>query len=120
MKLYKRSGEVIAITKFNKEHFKKIKKYKWSLSFYRYIETTQNWKMIKLHRYIQKNEEIKNMVIDHKDRDPLNNLDYNLRIVTQRENTINNSSKNYTFDKKSNKWVVQLMEHRKNKYHAKQ
>jgi len=55
-----------------------------------------------------------NLVIDHIDRDKGNNILSNLRIVTQRVNTVNHGRKTtskYTgvcFDKSRNKWMASI------------
>lgn len=57
-----------------------------------------------------------NGIVDHIDRNPLNNQKYNLRVVGKSENALNNSKqKNNTsgcrgvdFDKARNKWTARL------------
>ncbi len=47
-------------------------------------------------------------IIDHEDRNPLNNAVNNLRIVTQQENCYNRNAKGYTWNKLSNKWQAYI------------
>lgn len=48
-------------------------------------------------------------VVDHIDRVKDNNSIDNLRIITRRENTQNNNSKGYSWNKRENKWVVRIV-----------
>ena len=48
----------------------------------------------------------KHLVVDHKDRDKLNNKIENLRLVPTRDNIRNQDCKGYSWDKQKNKWKV--------------
>jgi hypothetical protein len=69
------------------EHLEKIKKHKWHLRSDGYVECRINKKIMLLHRFVTnaKSEEY----VDHIDRNKLNNLDSNLRIVCCSENGVN-------------------------------
>ncbi len=66
-----------------------------------------------LHTMLEKPE--KGKTVDHKDRNPLNNRRYNLRVCTQQQNSYNrvrpkcNRYRGITWHKKLNKWQAQLM-----------
>ena len=104
--LYNLIGERIATAKFNKKHLDRVKKYKWFLSARGSVEAHINGKIKKMHRFLSVVS--KSKVIDHIDRDPLNNLDSNLRVVTQQQNIINNNGKNYSYSKRLNKYEVYI------------
>jgi len=53
------------------------------------------------------NSSMDNM-IDHIDRNPLNNSIENLRVVTNQENTWNRDVKGYTFNKARGKYIAQI------------
>ena len=56
----------------------------------KYIQTRIKGKMIKLHRYIM-NMNNSNLVVDHINRNPLDNRKSNLRICSYKENSFNKS-----------------------------
>lgn len=93
--LYNKEGEEIAQTKIDLYMVDEISKYKW-----RFDRNGDKHKRIDndkigfLHRYIWTlvNGDIPNgMMIDHKDRDPLNNTIDNLRLATPSQNSQNRS-----------------------------
>ena len=51
---------------------------------------------------------LKNLQIDHIDRNKSNNKIENLRLATRKENSRNKSSKGFTWSKSSKKWVAQI------------
>jgi hypothetical protein len=55
----------------------------------------------------------KKLVIDHVDRNPLNNNIDNLRVVTQQENTFNSNAKGCYFNKEKKKWDASIRINRK-------
>ena len=79
-------------TYIDKDEYKCVSKYKWSLSIHgediRVFCTSTGMNRMYLHQFIMKNTE-KNKVIDHIDRNPLNNRKNNLRIVTRSINSTN-------------------------------
>ena len=55
-------------------------------------------------------------MIDHIDKNPLNNFIENLRLVTRQQNTFNTNAKGYYWDKNAKKWKAQIHLDRKSKY----
>lgn len=93
MSLYNKDGEVIAKTKFDLKFLSDVAKFKWYLKG-GYVRGTGKDKKLFLHRFITDCPDGK--IIDHIDRDPLNNLSENLRICTQAENSRNREYKKTT------------------------
>jgi len=81
-----------------------------------YREVKINKKIYQYHRIIfkifNKNWDItdnsKNNLIDHIDRNRLNNNIDNLRVVTNQENCFNTNCKGYSWHKRNNKWCVAI------------
>jgi hypothetical protein len=76
-----------------------------------YRVITVNSKSYKVHRliWIMFNGDIpKSCVLDHKDRNKLNNNIENLRLVTAKQNNLNVSRKGFTWCKDHKKWRVQI------------
>lgn len=101
-----------------------VKKYSWSLERNNYISHRGRDYYIKLHRLITNCPD--NKVVDHIDRNPLNNLESNLRICTIMENTQNkdlynknnktSGIKNIFWDKSCNCWIVNIIVNYKSYY----
>lgn len=100
------------------EDFEDINKYKWYLSKGRntnYAEARVNGKKIRMHKFIMNNLD-KIGIIDHIDRNGLNNQKENLRIVSFRQNLMNSKIyKNNTsgtrgvyFHNASKKWEANI------------
>jgi len=92
MILYNIKHEEVARAIIDLEDIELCKKYKWRLTK-GYIKSGSGGKQakqIQLHRYLL-NVTNKNIKVDHKDKNPLNNRKLNLRICTQQENTCNQS-----------------------------
>lgn len=66
----------------------KVKKYKWYKNADGYVAATINHKTTKLHVYLLGHKN-KNLIIDHKDRNKLNNRRSNLRYASQLKKTQN-------------------------------
>ena len=85
-----------------------LKKYghlSWYLSDTGYAMRSSKEGKIRLHRAILNAPE--NMVIDHLNGNRLDNRISNLRICTQKDNSLNRKNvKGYCFDKSKNKWIV--------------
>jgi len=86
MELYDIKGNVTTTTKFNVKRLEEVINIKWYLK-QGYVRGTFNGGKLFLHRYLTNCPDDK--VIDHIDRDPLNNLDSNLRICNQSNNSKN-------------------------------
>lgn len=124
MSIYNRKGETITETFFDSIFEKQIILHKWCMSGKennKYVVTfDQNHNMIYLHHLIIKlsGQEVPvGKMIDHKDRNSLNNLLSNLRFCTQQQNTQNQSkgysgcsseSKGVNWDEKARKWKAQI------------
>tara|TARA_R110002020_G_scaffold77282_2_gene195139 strand:+ start:198 stop:551 length:354 start_codon:yes stop_codon:yes gene_type:complete len=82
---------------------------------YKHIKIKQ--KDYRVHRIIYKlhnpewdiDDYSNNNLIDHIDRNPLNNDIGNLRVVTHQQNQWNTKAKGYSWDKTANKWRVKIM-----------
>lgn len=93
----------------DKEDLDVIKKHSWyikdSSDNKGYVSAKINGKTVKLHRYIL-NVTDRKMIVDHIDRDKMNNRKNNLRIVTSTVNNTNASfSKNNTSGRTGVKYV---------------
>ena len=81
----------------------------------KYIQTRIKGKMIKLHRYIM-NMNNSNLVVDHINRNPLDNRKSNLRICSYKENSFNKSIRvdntsgipGVSFHKTNKKWRAKI------------
>ncbi|MDB2089370.1 HNH endonuclease [Clostridium paraputrificum] len=79
--------------KIDIEDIDKCKKYQWHYANSKdvpYIATRINGKYIRLHRYIYENVD-DGLVVDHINRNPLDNRKSNLRCATPQENGFNKS-----------------------------
>jgi hypothetical protein len=96
------------------DDYKLIKKYYWNIDPKGYIKGCMNSKSIFLHRFIMNCPQ--DLVVDHIDRNPLNNKKENLRIVVRRENTRNKNKLSGTTskyigvyqEKTTGKWRAQI------------
>lgn len=91
MKVITKKGEEILI---DAEDFEKVKNHSWCISKTGYPVANMNGKVVKLHRYLLglNNPDI---IVDHINRNKLDNRKCNLRICTALENSRNASvSKN--------------------------
>lgn len=114
------------------EDFKKIAGYKWMILFHPQIngfyvqaqrKTGKKNSKIGIHRVIMNCP--KNKVVDHIDRNPLNNRKENLRICTHRQNMMNTFQKTFngkptlsgykgvSYRKKENKFYAYIVNHGK-------
>jgi len=126
--IYKDYAEIIILNKKYEEinrakislnKVEKVKKYNWKLQNpsnvkNSYVVAKNNKQAILLHRYLMNAKEGEE--VDHIDRNKLNNIDGNLRLVCSSENHVNKGMmKNntsgvvgVTWDKSRNKWKVSL------------
>lgn len=75
------------------EDYEKLSKHSWCISKTGYPVANINGRPTKLHRYILELSDPKD-IVDHKNRNPLDNRRQNLRRCTQAENMRNKSGKN--------------------------
>ena len=112
--LSSRYGEFKVWATIDIEDYEKVKNTKWSLSGNGYVQDNKGKTL--LHSKIMLTPKTK--VIDHIDRNPLNNKKVNLRIATRSQNGANSkmSSNNTSgfrgvcFDSKGKKWVAEIKE----------
>ena len=78
--------------KIDKDDYKRVSQYKWTISNHnddiRIIANSKELNRIGLHQFILENND-ENKVIDHINRDPLDNRKNNLRIVNRSINSTN-------------------------------
>lgn len=113
--LYNNKSNEIARTLIDADDIERIKDYKWHIAnSLNYVEAIINRKKTALHRYIigaQKSE-----IVDHKNRNVLDNRKDNLRICTLQQNAYNkrlpkNNTSGYlgvTWHKRHQKWMASL------------
>ena len=108
----------IIIVKIDKNDLEKCSKLTWHYAKNKdskYIQTRIKGKMIKLHRYIM-NINNSNLVVDHINRNPLDNRKSNLRICSYKENSFNKSIREdntsgiagVSFHKINKKWKAKI------------
>lgn len=105
-----RDNGLVRIDKSNSN----LSEFNWSLSVDGYPVSWVNGEVIKLHHLLLGKPE-KGMVVDHINRNKLDNRLSNLRVTTQKQNVRNagmyctNTSghKGVTYDKRTQKWVAQ-------------
>ena len=116
--LYDKLGEEIARAIIDVECIDMVKNYKWCFS----DGYATNHQVGSLHRYIMNYPD--DMVVDHINRNPLDNRRENLRICTQQENQFNHSIQSnntsgipgVVWHKRNNKWIAQIQINGKQKY----
>ena len=117
-----RHGEIIAIAIIDLDDIELISQYKWNLSG-GYARSVIDGHGIFMHKVIM-NDLNNDFIIDHINRNRLDNRKSNLRIVTLQENSLNQSVyKNNTsgvpgvlFNKSKNKWEASIQINRKRIY----
>lgn len=102
------------------DDFDLVSQHKWHINEERgSVEScnSKNKQNIKIHRLIMEHHfGDSNLIIDHIDRDPLNNRKSNLRFCTYQENTFNKSKqkncksgvRGVYWDKSRSKWAAQI------------
>ena len=90
MPIYDEQGEVRAEILIDIEDIERVKQYKWHMKYNgnTHVEGKINGKVIQLHRFIM-NEINSNILIDHINRNPLDNRKSNLRKCNRSENNSN-------------------------------
>ncbi len=118
--LYDRKSQEIARAIIDVEDVKKAEKHKWSLSTKGYVATTVKGRIIKIQNILGMPNKA-SRVVDHRDRNKLNNRKSNYRYCTNKENVRNSGiSKNnvsgykgVSWDKLKQKWRAAIMVNRK-------
>jgi len=119
MELYNKKGLINGYTIFNLKHLKLIRQYKWSIS-HGYVATNVKNKFISFHRLILNSPP--RVDTDHKDRNPLNNLDDNIRQCNKFQNMANkglqknNTTKYKGVCKSGKKWYAEIRQCYKSTY----
>lgn len=116
MILYNNKGEEVARALIDLEYVDVVNDYKWRLNYQGYVV---NDKVGKLHRFLMNPGE--DLVIDHINRNRLDNRICNLRACTLQENNMNKSIQcnntsgiqGVSWDKNRNKWLVHITVNRK-------
>lgn len=87
MALYNKHGEIIGHTLIDIQDIEKAQRYKWHMMSNGYVAHKSTKISLLLHRYLT--DPPKGMVVDHINRNPLDNRRSNLRICTQKQNARN-------------------------------
>lgn len=119
--LYNKETLEVARTKIDLEDVERVKNIKWSLNN-GYVECSNRKNRVKLHRLLMNITD--DVLIDHKDLNPLNNQKENLRICTISQNGMNRDKPNNNtsgvrgihFDKSRNKWMAHIRVNGENKW----
>lgn len=96
---------------FDKEDYPLVSSSSWCLSKTGYLVARINKKTVKLHRLLLDAD--KDLVVDHKNRNPLDNQKSNLRITTSK-----NNSRNTTVSRSNNLKHLGVSKSRDKKYRA--
>lgn len=89
------------------EDYPLLSRFNWYISDMGYAMTQMTGhKHIRMHILIYGAMPQRHLVIDHKNRNKLDNRKNNLRAVTISENVKNREAKGICFDKSRNKWIV--------------
>lgn len=114
------------VTVIDFEDFEKVRHYSWTAdigwgnTWYAHGRAPGSRKVVLLHRVLM--DALPGEMIDHEDRDGLNNRRYNLRSATRAQNAQNKIKRNgasrfkgVCFEKSSDKWRVRITveDHRK-------
>ena len=91
--LYNIKGLECARTTIDIDSIKKIKRHKWYLSGTGYAETHINGNTVRMQHIIMGVEVNKKRIVDHKDRDKLNNRKSNYRVCSFAKNLLNSGMK---------------------------
>lgn len=116
--LYNKQCSPIAKTRIDIEDIEKIKKYKWSLDGFGYVQAYIP-QTIRLHRLLLNAP--KGMDVDHINHDTLDNRKSNLRICNRSQNTINGKKRitnksgvpGVNWNKQHKKWEARVWQNYK-------
>jgi len=120
--IYDKNNEVKAFSLIDIEDKKIAQRHKWSIDRQKYTKSGCNGKTIFLHVLILGGK--KGLVVDHINRNPLDNRKNNLRHVTKSEDLINRKKyKNNTsgavgvyYKKDKNKWEARIKRNNTDRY----
>ena len=126
-----KNGNIKGSAFFSKEHKDLVLSYRWYMhtdrtSYTYYARGEKGKEKIFMHRLIIESKNgklLKGLTVDHKDKNGLNNVDYNLRISTDseqqhnRKTFKNNTSgvKGVSYCKYKSKWVAEIIIDKKRK-----
>ena len=89
--------------KIDKEDYEKVKTHKWWIDEKNgYVKSRISRKVVYLHRFVMNCP--KGLTVDHINHDKADNCKSNLRICTQRENSLNRKCAGVRFDKRRGTW----------------
>jgi len=115
--LYLRNNKqlLVGIVKIDIDDVDNLKDYKWHITRRGYCEGRVCSNNIKMHRFLLNAQ--KGQIIDHINRDKLDNRKHNLRFVTPKENSLNTTKQEsqllYFCDLKSGKTVSDKVHEKK-------
>lgn len=120
--LYDKDHEEIARSKIDLKDVKLVKRYKWNLTPQNYCRNASH--EIALHNLIMGDYDTKNFVIDHINRDRLDNRRSNLRVVDYSMNGFNKGKQSnntsghvgVSWEKRRNKWEAHIKINKKKKF----
>lgn len=96
--------------KVDDEDYPLLSRFKWFITAAGYAKThIRGMKQVSMHHLVYGAIENVSLVIDHLNRDKLDNRKSNLRLCTQSANNKNRKCKGYTYDTKLNKYRVRYM-----------
>lgn len=112
--LRNKNRDITGIAVIDLDDFETVSKHTWSIDTHGYARATKNNKNIWMHKLITNTDG--NSLIDHKDRNRLNNRKRNLRIATRSENGINKGIQSnnlsgvagVSYYKSRDRWVAEI------------
>lgn len=119
--IYNMKNIEIARTIIDKECIEKVSKYKWYMGGHGYVCTLdEDGRYLALHQLLMGTKDT-NHLVDHKDRNPLNNRVSNLRKANKAINTINTDIRKHntsgvtgvSFNKQLGKWRAYITNNKK-------